>query len=244
MTNNAKIYIFLVSAVGIAAMAPAFAHLQWPHDPLRSCTYFLLSLLAATLKLRLPGLTETMSIGFVLVLLGISELTLPETMLVACAGVVTQCLWRAKRRPTPAQVLFSVSAVAISLTLAYECSQFVRTQFHAESISVVLALATCLYFMTNSLLVSGVLSLVKRQPMRAVWQQNYLFAFPYYLLGGAVAGLMAASGRDLGWKPPLMILPVMGLVFLFYRFYLDRLAIPQAVAGTARSLLTVEPRST
>jgi hypothetical protein len=55
---------------------------------------------------------------------------------------------------------------------------------------------------------------------------------------------MAASGRDLGWKPPLMILPMMGLVFLFYRFYLDRLAIPQAVAGTARSLLTVEPRST
>ena len=59
-----------------------------------------------------------------------------------------------------------------------------------------------------------------------------------------MAGLMAASGRDLGWKPPLMILPVMGLVFLFYRFYLDRLAIPLAVAGTARSLLTVEPRST
>ena len=111
MTGNAKVYIALVSAAGMAAMARAFLYPQWPHDPFRFCTYFLLSLLAATLKLRLPGLTETVSIGFVFVLLGISELTLPETMLVACAGVVVQCLWRAQHRPAPVQVLFSVSAL-------------------------------------------------------------------------------------------------------------------------------------
>ena len=243
MTNNTKVYIFLVSAAGIAAMAYAFLYPQWPHDPFRFCTYFLLSLLTATLKLRLPGLRETMSIGFVFVLLGISELTLPETMFVACAGVVVQCLWRAKHRPTPVQVLFSVSAVAISLTLAYECSHFVGTQFHTESVSIISAVATCIYFMANSLLVSGVLSLVKREPLRDIWQQCYLFAFPYYLLGGAVAGLMAASGRELGWMPPLLILPVMGMAFLFYRFYLARLAMLPVAVASAPPLLTVETRS-
>jgi len=235
MTNNTKAFISLVSATGIVAMACAFLHPQWPHDPFRFCTYFLLSLLAAVLKLRLPGLTETMSIGFVFVLLGIAELSLPETMLVACAGVVVQCLWRAEQRPTPVQVLFSVSAVAISLTLAFESAQLVRSQFHAESVSIVLAVATCLYFIVNSLLVSGVLSLVKRAPLRVIWQQSYLYAFPYYLLGGAVAGLMAASGHELGWKPPLFILPVMGMAFLLYRFYFARLAIMPAAAASAPS---------
>jgi hypothetical protein len=228
MNHKTKVYVSLVSAAGIAAMASASLCAPWSHDPFRFCTYFLLSLLAATLKLQLPGLTETMSIGFVFVLLGIAELTLAETMLVASVGVVVQCLWRAKYRPTAVQVLFSVSAVAVSLTLAYECSHFVRTELHAESVSIVLAVATCLYFLTNSLLVSGVLSLVKGEPLRAVWQQSYLFVFPYYLVGGAVVGLMAASGQELGWKPPLLILLVMGLVFLFYRAYLDRLATAQA----------------
>ena len=241
MPNNAKVYISLVSAAGIAAMVYAFLDPPWPHDLFRLFTYLLLSLLAATLKLRLPGLTGTMSIGFVLVLLGISEFTLPETMLMACGGVLVQCLWRAKSRPV--QVLFNVSAVASSLMLAYECSQFVRTQLHAESVSIVLAVATCLYFTSNSLLVSGVLSLVKREPLRVVWQQCYLFAFPYYLLGGALAGLMAATGHEYGWKPPLLILPVMGMAFLFYRLYLARLEILPAANARAAALHTVSSRS-
>jgi len=241
--DNAKVYISLVSAAGLAAMAYAFLDPPWPHDPFRFCAYFLLSLVAAALKLRLPGITGTMSIGFVFVLLGISQLTLPETMLMACAGVVVQCLWRAKSRPAPVQVLFSVSAVAISLTLAYGCSWFVRTAFHAESVSIVLAVATCLYFVSNSLLVSGVLSLVKREPLRVVWQQCYLFAFPYHLLGGAVAALMAASGQEYGWKPALLILPLMGLVFLFYRFYLARFEMAPVAAVPATALHAVKTRS-
>jgi len=243
MPGNAKVYISLVSAAGIAAMASAFLASSWTHNLLRFATYFLLSLLAATLKLRLPGLTGTMSIGFVFVLLGISELSLPQTMLMGCAGVVLQCLWRTKTRPAPVQVLFSVSAVAIGVMLAYEGAHIVRAQFHAESVSIVLAVATCVYFMANSLLVSGVLSLVRRETFRAVWQQCYLFAFPYYLLGGAVAGLMAASGHELGWKPPLLILSVMGLAFLFYRLYLARLEMLPAAAMQAASMRTVKTRS-
>jgi hypothetical protein len=150
-------------------------------------------------------------------------------MLIACAGVVVQCLWRAKPLPASVQVLFSASTVAISVLLAYECSRLVRTQLHAESVPIVLAATTCLYFIANSLLVSGVLAMVKCQPLPAMWRQCYLFAFPYYLLGGAVAGLITAAGREFGWKPALLILPVMGLIYLFYRFYFGRiemLAVP------------------
>jgi hypothetical protein len=244
MPDSAKVYISLVSAAGIAAMAYAFLDPPWTHDALRFGTYFLLSLIGAVLKLRLPGLTGTMSIGFVFVLLGICELSLPEAMLIACAGVILQCLWRPKSRPAAVQVLFSMSAVAASLFLAYEFCNFVRSQWHANSAPVVLAVATCLYFLSNSLLVSGVLSLVKREPIRAVWQQCYLYTFPYYVLGGALVALMDLSSREVGWKPPLLILPVMGLAFLFYRFYLARLAMqPVAAAASGSSLHSVKTRS-
>ena len=243
MPTSAKVYISLVSAVGVAAMAYAFADPPWTHDIYRFGAYLLLSLLAATLKLRLPGLTSTMSIGFVFVLLGVSELTLPEAMLIAALGALVQCLWRAKPRPSFVQVLFGVSAVAASLMLAYQAAHFVRTQWHSDSIPIPLAVATCLYFTANSLLVSGVLSLVKQQPLRTVWQQCYLFAFPYYLLGGTVVGMMTASGRDLGWQPPLLLLPVMALAYLFYRIYLGRMTMAAATLTSATPLHTVKTRS-
>ncbi len=186
-----------------------------------------------------------MSIGFVFVLLGISELTPAGNHadgLRRRDGAMS--LAALNRRPAAVQVLFSVSAVAVSLMLAYECSQLgaVRNCMRSRLL-IVLAVATCLYFLSNSLLVSGVLSLVKREPLRAIWQQCYLYAFPYYLLGGRWPALMAASGRELGWKPPLLILPVMGLAFLFYRFYLARLAMQPIVAAAGSSLHTVKTRS-
>ncbi len=232
MPTHARVYIPVVSAAGIAAMAYAFLDTPWSHDPLRFAAYLVLSLVAAALKLRLPGLTGTMSIGFVFVLLGIAELTAPETMLMACAGVLVQCFWRTQRRPAAVQVLFNMSAVAVSLTLAGRCAQLVRAPGRVETVSM--AVATCVYFILNSLLVSGVIAMVERAPLGAVWQRCYLFAFPYYLVGGAVAGLMAASGRELGWKTPLTLLPVMGLAFLFYRICLARYAMPPVPSVKAR----------
>lgn len=197
--------------------------------------HFLLSLLAAALKLRLPGLTGTMSMGFVFVLLGISELTLPATIMIACAGIVVQCYWRARRRPGLTQVLFNIAAVVISADLAYQCVHFVQSR-HTDSVPVLMAVATCVYFMANSLLVAGVLSRVEGRPLRAVWERCYMLSLPYNLLGGVVAGLIASSSRELGWRPPLLMLAVMALAYLFCRMYFDRLMAQLAPVAAKSSL--------
>ena len=233
MTKRAKVYVYIVSAIGVLAFASGLWSPPWPHDPLRFGFYFMLSLLAATLKLRLPGLTGTMSIGFVFVLLGIAEMSLPETMLVACTGIVVQCFWRAVRRPGAMQVVFNVAAAAISVVLAYQPAHFVQARWHTGSIPILMALATCIYFVASSLLVSGVLSRVESRPLREVWERCYLLSFPYYLVGGVVAGLVAASSHELGWQLPLSILPVMGGAFLFCRMYFARLMAPVPVEAPA-----------
>jgi hypothetical protein len=59
-----------------------------------------------------------------------------------------------------------------------------------------------------------------------------------------VAGLMAASGRQLGWKPALLILPVMGMAFMFFRLYLARLTVLSAsILVQSASLNAVQTRS-
>jgi hypothetical protein len=217
MPRNAKFYVTSVTVTGFAMLAWSCLA-QWDTCNARLAIYVCLSLLASMLKLRLPGLTGTMSIGFVMVLLGIAELKLPIVMLMACGGVVVQCVWRAKRRPAAIQIAFNVAAMAISAALAYGGAH----AWPGNSVAVEMAIATCIYFLTSSLLVAGVLALTGSQALSAVWQQCYLIAFPYYLLGGAIAGMMAASGRELGWAPPLALLLVMALAFLFYRIYLSQ----------------------
>ena len=52
----------------------------------------------------------------------------------------------------------------------------------------------------------------------------YLWAFPYYLLGGAVACAVAVSIRTIGWRSSLLILPLMYMIYSYYRLYLSRAA--------------------
>jgi hypothetical protein len=69
-----------------------------------------------------------------------------------------------------------------------------------------------------------VLSLVQGKSLFAVWQQCYLWSFPYYLAGAAIAGLAVSTSRSAGWVMSLLILPVMYLVYVFYRICVERVA--------------------
>ena len=80
MPIRAKLFIALTAACGVAVTA--YALWTWhSQDLLRFFCYFGVALLASRLKVRLPGIDGTMSVSFLFVLLGILELTFPETLL-------------------------------------------------------------------------------------------------------------------------------------------------------------------
>src|SRR5205823_6102168 len=107
MPFTAKAYIMLVVALGAAAFGHGIS--QWNlHDPTRFICYLLLAIPASCLKVRLPGITGTMSVLFVFLLAGIVELGVPETLVIAAVCTMIQCCWRAKVRPRPVQLVFTV----------------------------------------------------------------------------------------------------------------------------------------
>ena len=85
-------------------------------------------------------------------------------------------------------------------------------------------MATCFYFTSNTLLVSAVLSLVESKPLMSVWKQCYLWSFPYYLIGASIAGLVVLCVNSMGLAVPLLVLPLMLMVHVFYRAYVARVA--------------------
>jgi Ca2+/Na+ antiporter len=163
-------------------------------------------------------------VNFLFILIGIADFTLTETLTMGCLAILTQCLWRTKSTPRLVQVAFNVAALAVSIGAAYQVSHFAMALARAESLSPMLALAACVFFVSNTMLISGVLCLLEGKPLGKIWQQCYLWTFPYYLVGSAIAGLVTVSSRAIGWHGSLLVLPLMYLVYTFYRLYLERVA--------------------
>src|SRR6267142_3364441 len=125
MPKQAKLYIGLTIAAGFAILASCLVF-EWQFTDLsRFYSYFLLAIIASTWKVRLPGIRSTMSLNFLFILLGTTELTFSETMLMGCAAAVVQCVWKPKRRPETVQILFNVAVLAISIGISYHASHYV-----------------------------------------------------------------------------------------------------------------------
>jgi len=222
MPIRAKLYITVTAGVGVAIFVMALLH--WHSDDLlRFACYLLIAALASTMKVSLPGIEGTMSVHFLFVLLGVMELSLTETLVIGCAAALLQCLWKPKRRPEPAKVLFNVfgmTANAIYVTyLAYHLSAGALK----NSLPLMICAAACAYFLSNTLPVAAAIALTEGRSLRVIWGETYFWSFPYYLVGAALVGLVGFSNRHLGWQSSLLILPVIYWIYRSYRLYLGRL---------------------
>ena len=221
MPTKAKFFIALAIIPGLIMLSLGVSHWE-SADPVRFTIYLLLALVASTLKVRLPGLTGTMSLNFLFMLIGISQMSFSETLALGAIATVTQCLWNSRLRPSIPQVLFNVAALTMAITSAHFIYHLPQIQQVNGRIPVLLALAACFFFLTNTVLVATVLSLVETKPFTRTWQQCYLWTFPYYLIGAAVAGMVSVSSQYVGWRTALLIVPIMYLTYLHYRLYVER----------------------
>src|SRR5438552_12083767 len=125
MPKNANIYIALIITLGLALLAGSLVFRAEFSDLPRYFSYLLLAVFASTLKVRLPGITGTISVNFLFILIGIADFTLAETLTMGCAAILIQCIWRTKRRPQVVQVAFNMAALAISIAVAFQVSHFI-----------------------------------------------------------------------------------------------------------------------
>ena len=115
---GARAFIAGMALAGALCFALALAHWQ-SSDPVKFVCYFIAALLASSLKVSLPGIEGTLSVNFLFTLLGILELSLPETLLIGLASTLAQFYWRPARRVTLVQLLFNLSQVTVSSAVAY-----------------------------------------------------------------------------------------------------------------------------
>ena len=192
-------------------------------DITRFLCYLAIAVLASGLKVQLPGIDGTMSVNFLFILLGVVELTLPETMVIGCTASLVQSIWPARKKIDPVKVLFNVfGMMAIASALCYGTYHRLDAKAFAGK-PVLLMLAALVFFLANTLPVSIIIALTEHKSARKIWSECYFWSFPYYMVGAAAVGLVGVINRKAGWQTSLLVLPLIYWVYRSYRLYLARL---------------------
>ena len=221
-STKANVLISCMLILGTAILIEAAG--TWScSNPVRFLSYFVVALLSSGMKVSLPSISGTMSVAFLFTLIGVEELSLPETLLMISAATLLQCTWNVKRRPTVTQILFNISNIAVAIYLCERVfnSSYIHILGVAPPIRLVLASVT--YFAVNTLPVAAVIAFTENKRMTQIWKECYFWSFPYYLVGAAIAGMFSAANRVFGWELTLLALPVVFLIYRSYRLYLGRL---------------------
>ena len=221
MSLKAKLFVAINVAVGAWVLGGALLHWQ-SADLIRFFCYAFVASLASMLKVRLPGIDGTISVNFLFVLLGIMELSLPETVAITCIAGLTQALLRSRESPNPVKIAFNISMLANAAGLSYLSYQRLVLRFGSNH-PIALMIAALIYFVANTLPLSVIIGLTEHKSFRRIWSDCYFWSFPLYLAGASVVGLISYVNRRIGWQTSLLVMPIIYWVYRSYRLYLDRL---------------------
>jgi len=220
---RAALFVALVTATGGWLSLEAAQSWSTP-EPLHFLFYLIIAIFASVLKIALPTVNGSMSINFFFILIGLVDLSLPETMTIAIAGTIAQSVFRPRQPVKPHQVVFNIATIAIAVTASFGVYHSPRLEELHFTQPVILGLAACVCFVLNTLSVALVVAMSEQRPAWRVWHDCYFWCFPYYLGGSCVAWLISSLKQQLHWEASLLILPVLFFVYRSYRVYLDRLS--------------------
>ena len=222
LSIQTKAFVGVTASLGVVVLGFSLLHWQ-SHDLMRFACYLAVAVLASGLKVQLPGIDGTMSVNFLFILLGVLELSLPETLLIGCTASLVQSVWQTRKRLDPVKVLFNVAGMmANASALTYMSYHWLAARFGSNK-PILLMVAALVFFFANTLPISVVIAMTEGKSSRKVWSECYFWSFPYYLVGAAAVGLVGIVNRSAGWETSLLVLPLIYWVYRSYRLYLGRL---------------------
>lgn len=186
MSTTARLYVSSTTGTGLAVLVYTLRNWHSP-NPAMFAMYLMITLLGSGLKVRLPNVAGTMSVSFLFTLIGFVELSLAETLALACSSALVQCFWHAKKRPLLLQIVFNIASSTLATVAGFTTYSWSIWHRHGIGSPLPLAAAAMVFFAANTGSVAVVVALTEGKPARKVWQEYYFWCFPYYILGALVS---------------------------------------------------------
>jgi hypothetical protein len=215
---SAKLYITLVMASGLVVLGFAIVNANPIHFA-RLAAFLLVACLAARLKVKLPGITGTMSVNLPFILVAVAEMSLAEALLVGCISNLVQCLPRGEQEFNGVRVAFNFCVMALAVEATRWVFGLPALAGYASSASLRLGIATIGFYLVNTVLVAIVISLTERCNPWRPWLGMVQLSFPYYVASAGIGGVALTLAMRVGWQVPVAILPVMLGIYYSYRYF-------------------------
>jgi len=222
LSLQTKAFVGITVSLGIVVLGHTLLHWQ-SQDLMRFACYLVVAVMASGLKVQLPGIDGTMSVNFLFILLGVLELSLPETLVIGCTASLVQSVWQTRKRLDPVKVLFNVAGMMANASALTYLTYHWLAERAGSNKPILLMVAALVFFFANTLPISVVIAMTEGKSSRKVWSECYFWSFPYYLVGAAAVGLVGIVNRTAGWETSLLVLPLIYWVYRSYRLYLGRL---------------------
>jgi hypothetical protein len=233
-SNSARFFIALIVLSGVTLLGFAGVHAS-SDNLVRFLSFLLVACVAARLRVKLPGVTGSMSVNLPFILAAVAQMSAAEALAVGCLSTLVQCLPRAGRKFNLVQAAFNVAnmALAVSATRWVFNSAGLGTVVTSQALR--LGIAAAGFYAVNTVPVAIIIALTESKNALQVWVGMLQLSFPYYLASAGVAGVALTVAARLGWEVPILVLPLMLGMFYSYRHYFLAAAETQVQRETKAS---------
>jgi diguanylate cyclase (GGDEF)-like protein/putative nucleotidyltransferase with HDIG domain len=220
LPRGAQGFVVLIIAAGTACLLQA-AILPSSKNIAEFICYLGIAILASRLRVTLPGITGTLSVNFLFILVGIAELGYAEALTLGAVAMLAQSVFPG--RPTAIQLTFNICAGALSTAAAYFVyhNPFGLDLFGSRPLLLCLTAST--YFIVNAGCIAVVISFSEGKPLHQILVGCYFWSFPYYLVGAGIAGTISWVNQKFNWETSLLFVPAIYVIYRSYRLYLGKL---------------------
>ncbi|HEV8703027.1 MAG TPA: HD domain-containing phosphohydrolase [Candidatus Polarisedimenticolia bacterium] len=183
------------------------------------------AIVSSPFRIPLPVLGNV-SIAFAFVFASLIMLGGPAAVLTAAVSGVSASLLKRGPRPPVHRVLFNVADLSVSAAVAAGVFRLAGgtpgpLDPAAEWLAVVIGAAA--FFMANSLLVAGAVSLTDEIPFFHNWRTNFLWTGPAYLAGAFLGAALVMGVQRFGLPALGLSLPLLYVLYFSLSLYAEKM---------------------
>jgi hypothetical protein len=214
---SARIFVALIVISGLLLFGDAVLNAK-SMPSARFAAFLLAACVAARLRIKLPGVTGTMSVNLPFILVAVAEMNTAEALAVGFISTFIQCLPKDKKFNLM-QTAFNCSTITLAVTAARLIYAAPSVASMVSSHSLRLAVAAAGYALANTVPVAIVIGLTEAVSILRTWLEMLQLSFPYLVASAGIAGVALTLTQETGWQVPLAVLPIMAGIFQSYRRY-------------------------
>jgi MASE9 protein len=214
---SARIFVALIVISGLLLFGDAALNAK-SVPAARFTAFLLVACVAARLRIKLPGITGTMSVNLPFILVAAAQMNTAEALAVGFVSTLFQC-WARGKKFKVMQVAFNCSAIVLAVAATRLIYQSASVASVVSTPALRLALAAAGYALANTIPVAIVIGLTESVNTVRTWLEMLQLSFPYLVASAGIAGLTLTLSQEVGWQVPLAVLPIMVGIFQSYRRY-------------------------